>query len=199
MEIDDYRKDFLAELANIGAGNAATALSKMLQDQRVTLRVPEVKVSSLQDIPGSLGDPEQEIAAVLLEASGNEVTLTMVLALTGPAMDLLFARLLPEERDPPGEMGRSLLMELGNILISSYLVALSAMTGFTLRATPPSMGLDMAGALLGSVIAERMMPEDNFILIKNTMCIHDENIEGSLLLLPETGSLEKIYRQMGVC
>ena len=73
------------------------------------------------------------------------------------------------------------------------------MTGFTLRLTPPSLGLDMAGALLGSVIAEKMMLEDNFILIKNTMHAFNEDIEGSLLLLPETGSLEKIYRQMGVC
>jgi len=199
MIINECHKDLLAELASIGAGNAATALSQMLQDQVITLQVPEVKIAPLQDIPASLGDPEQEVAAVLLEASGDGVSLTVVLVLSLQAAAQLITRLLPEDCDPLGEMGSSLLMELGNILVSSYLGALSTMTGFTLRLTPPSLGLDMAGALLGSVIAEKMMLEDNFILIKNTMHAFNEDIEGSLLLLPETGSLEKIYRQMGVC
>ncbi|NLA27323.1 MAG: CheY-P-specific phosphatase CheC [Firmicutes bacterium] len=198
MELKEYHRDLLAELANIGAGNAATALSKMLQDLTVTLMVPEVKVAPLQDVPESLGDPEQEIAAVLLEADSDEISLTVVLALTGQSISLLFDKLLPRGYEPFGEIGRSLLMELGNILVSSYLGALSTMTGFVLKVTPPSLGLDMAGALLGSVIADKMMLEDSFILIKTTMRVHNEDIEGNLLLLPETGSLEKIYRQMGV-
>ena len=199
MEISEFHRDVLAELANIGAGNAATALSEMLQDQIVTLQVPEVRIAPLQEVPESLGDPEQEIAAVLLEALSDGIMMTVVLCLSRQAIDLFNARLLPGDYDPLGEMGSSLLMELGNILISSYLGALSAMTGFTLKVTPPSLGFDMAGALLGSVIAEKMMLEDSFILIKTTMNIYNEDIEGSLLLLPETGSLGKIYRQMGVC
>lgn len=199
MEISEFHRDVLAELANIGAGNAATALSQMLQDRVVTLQVPEVRIAPLQEVPESLGDPEQEIAAVLLEAVSEEIMMTVVLCLSRQAIDLLNARLLPGDYDPLGEMGSSLLMELGNILISSYLGALSTMTGFTLKVTPPSLGFDMAGALLGSVIAEKMMLEDSFILIKTTMNIHEKDIEGSLLLLPETGSLGKIYRQMGVC
>lgn len=199
MNINERHKDLLAELANIGAGNAATALSEMLQDQVITLQIPEVKLAPLQDIPGALGDPEQEIAAVLLEAEGEEISLTVVLALSLQAITLLAARLLPKQFDPLGEMGSSLLMELGNILVGSYLGALSTMTGFTFKLTPPILGFDMAGALLGTVVAEKMMLEDHFVLIKNTMHAFNEDVDGSLLLLPETGSLEKIYRQMGVC
>ena len=100
--------------------------------------------------------------------------------------------------DPAGKVVYDTGKEMiGTSLAQSCLLYTS--TGFTLRLTPPSLGLDMAGALLGSVIAEKMMLEDNFILIKNTMHAFNEDIEGSLLLLPETGSLEKIYRQMGVC
>ncbi len=197
-KITECRKDVLTELANIGTGNAATALSQMLSHEKITLEVPKVQVVPLQIVPEALGDPEQKIAIVILDASSNEVMLTVLLALPLPAISALIAKLLPKGFEPMGEMGRSLLMELGNILVSSYLNALSAMTGLTFTLTPPELGLDMAGALLGSVIAEKILTEDNFILIKTTMHALNQNIEGNILLLPEAGSLDQIFNRLGV-
>ena len=61
-----------------------------------------MKIALLQDIPASLGDPEQEVAAVLLEASGDGVSLTVVLVLSLQAAVQLITRLLPEDCDPLG-------------------------------------------------------------------------------------------------
>ena len=56
-----------------------------------------------------MGDPEQEVAAVLLEASGDGVSLTVVLVLSLQAAAQLITRLLPEDCDPLGEMGSSFI------------------------------------------------------------------------------------------
>lgn len=197
-KITESHKDVLAELANIGTGNAATALSQMLNHEKITLEVPEVEIVSLQFVPESLGDPGEKIAIVFLEASSDEIELTVLLALPLPAITALIIKLLPEGFEPLGEMGRSLLMELGNILVSSYLNALSTMTGLTFILTPPELGLDMAGALLGSVIAEKILVEEHFILIKTAMHALSQNIEGNILLLPEADSLEQVFRRLGV-
>lgn len=197
LQITERHKDILAELANIGTGNAATALSQMLNHEKITLEVPEVKIAPLQFVPESVGDPGQKVAVIILEADSSELSLTILLVLPLPAILSLITKLLPEEVEPLGEMGRSLLMELGNILTGSYLSALSAMTGITFTLTPPGLGLDMAGALLGSVIAEKIMLEDDFILIKTTMHILSQDVEGNVLLLPTAGSLHKIFKQLG--
>ncbi|NMA91932.1 MAG: CheY-P-specific phosphatase CheC [Firmicutes bacterium] len=195
--ITEQHKDILAELANIGTGNAATALSQMLDHEKILLEVPEVNISPLQHVPESLGDPGQKIAAIMMEAACDELELTILLALPLPATLSLIDQLLPEGLEPLGEMGRSLLMELGNILTGSYLNALSDMTGLTFTLSPPGLGLDMAGALLGSVIADKAMLEDSFILIKTTMHILSREVEGNLLLLPSAGSLHKILARLG--
>ncbi len=195
--ITEQHKDILAELANIGTGNAATALSQMLDHEKILLEVPEVNISPLQHVPESLGDPGQKIAAIMMEAACDELELTILLALPLPATLSLIDQLLPEGLEPLGEMGRSLLMELGNILTGSYLNALSDMTGLTFTLSPPGLGLDRAGALLGSVIADKAMLEDSFILIKTTMHILSREVEGNLLLLPSAGSLHKILARLG--
>lgn len=43
MKLDSMHLDILKELGNIGAGNAATSLSQLL-NQRVDMSVPDVKV-----------------------------------------------------------------------------------------------------------------------------------------------------------
>ncbi len=199
IKITEQDKDILAEMANIGTGNAATALSHMLNHEKITLEVPEVRIAPLQNVPESVGDPEQKVAVIMMEAVSSKLSLTILLVLSFPAIMSLISRLLPEGYEPLGEMGRSLLVELGNILTGSYLGALAAMTGLTFTLAPPVLGLDMAGALLGSVIAEKMMLDDDFILIKTTMHILDENVDGNILLLPTAGSLHTTFQQLGDC
>jgi len=105
---------------------------------------------------------------------------------------------MPDHESDNDDMERSLLMELGNIVTASYLNALSFMTGLTIHATPPKLGVDMAGAILGTVIAETKNVEDYLILLKTELEIAYDGIEGSILILPDSGSLGKFFTCLGV-
>src|SRR5947207_12894618 len=62
--------DALREIANIGAGHAATALSKLLRG-RVMISVPEISVSRLEDVGPMVAAPEAPVAAVLMHMLGD--------------------------------------------------------------------------------------------------------------------------------
>ena len=62
--------DALREVANIGAGHAATALSQMT-GQTIMISVPEINIAPLEDVPPQLSDPEEPVAAVLMHMLGD--------------------------------------------------------------------------------------------------------------------------------
>jgi chemotaxis protein CheC len=195
--INEAQQDLLKELANIGVGNAVTALSSMLGDQRIEMAVPEVRVTPLQDVPDSFGDPENTVAATYCEAECPAFGLVIVFVLPLDAAQRIVAKILPERSDALEEMEQSLLMELGNIITGSYLSALSFMTNLTYNASPPRLGIDMAGAVLGTVIAETTTVDDQIILLKTELNLESEGIEGSVLILPDSGSLLTLFDHLG--
>jgi len=202
--ISEGQQDILKELANIGIGNAVTALSSMLEEQKIEMMVPEVMVAPLQDVPESFGNPESLVAATFCEAECPEVGLVLVFVLPYQAAQNMAKRIMPENAAGKeqaslknDEMEQSALMELGNIITGSYLNALSLMTELTFQASPPKLGIDMAGAILGTVIAETKTVDDQLILLKTELNVEKENIEGSILILPDSGSLQTLFERLG--
>ncbi len=195
--ITEEQQDLLKELANIGVGNAVTALSSMLEDQKINMAVPEVMVAPLQDVPDSFGDPENLVAATYCEAECPVMGLVLVLVLPFEAAQKMVERILPDDSSDSNEMAQSLLMELGNIITGAYLNALSFMTGLTFQASPPRLGIDMAGAVMGTVIAETKTVDDQLILLKTELNVEDNGIDGSVLILPDSGSLKTLFEHLG--
>src|SRR5437879_12152850 len=62
--------DALKEVANIGAGHAATALSQ-LTNRRVMISVPEINIARLEEVPELLGNAGEEVAAVPTHILGD--------------------------------------------------------------------------------------------------------------------------------
>src|SRR6266850_1491336 len=56
--------DALREVANIGAGHAATALSQ-LTHRRIMISVPQINIERMEEVPGLIGEPQEVSAAVL--------------------------------------------------------------------------------------------------------------------------------------
>ena len=81
--MDDIRKlkalqlDALREVANIGAGHAATALSQMT-GQTIMISVPQINIAPLEDIPNQVGSEEEPVAAVLMKILGDLTGLALL-------------------------------------------------------------------------------------------------------------------------
>ncbi|NLL58946.1 MAG: chemotaxis protein CheC [Firmicutes bacterium] len=189
--------DVLKELANIGVGNALTSLSKMLNEEKVEMKVPEATLAPLQDIPDLLGGAEFPVAGIYIESHGD-IGLTILFVLSLDSAYKLISTLMPDSQGELDEMGLSALLEVGNILTGSYLNALSMMTDSRMLPSPPKIAVDMSGAIISTVIAEARIVDDEVVILKTSMNSLQSNISGHILILPDRGSLKKIFTLLGV-
>lgn len=196
-EVSAARLDLLKELANIGLGNATTALSRLLNDEKIDMDVPEVAVVPLQDVTDYLDD-EETIVAVFFEAESDEMSLVLMFVLSLDSAMSISEKLLHYPPVELGEMEQSALMEIGNIIAGSYLNALAYVTNVTFMPTTPSIAVDMGGAILATVIAETMLVDDYLILLLTDITTEGQDISGSIFILPDYGSLKRIFKLMGV-
>lgn len=196
----EFKLDVLKEMGNIGAGNATTALSTLLNYERVNMYVPEVDLCPLVDIPDLMGGAEQSVFGIYIKVSG-ELSFYAVFLLDFGSAQALVASLAGQDYPVMEEMGRSVLLEVGNIVTAAYLNALAHLTGLTLLPQPPLLVVDMAGAILGTVLAEANVVEDYILVLKTAFATTTGKIEGNFLIIPDQDTLDIIVRMLvnGAC
>lgn len=189
----DLQLDALRELANIGSGNAGTALSSML-GHPVDISVPRARALPLADAVEAAGDPERLAAGVILPIAGDLDA--SVLLLFPPADEATLCRLLGVE--PGSPEGRSALGEIGNILGCSYVNALAAIAGLVLEPSPPETVVDMVGAILATLLAARADRGDLALVMDSRLTVEGQACELMFLLLPSLGGIEDLLRRLGL-
>lgn len=188
--------DALKEVSNIGAGNAATALS-MLMGKKVDMTVPAVNVVRLDDIVAENGECEVAgtVVRVLGDISGN-----ILLVFERPIAENVIEKLVGSRQSPESEMGSSVLCEIANIISASYMNSIAQLTNLAIAPSVPATSYDMLGAILTTTFIESNQ-YDEYILDIETVFLDDdteENIGGHFYYIPMPGSLEKILKSIGI-
>jgi chemotaxis protein CheC len=194
--LKELQLDALKEVANIGAGHAATALSQMT-NRTIMISVPEVNVRPLEEVATLLGPPDGVVAAVLMQMMGDLTGRTLVLFPATSARrlcDILFRR--PEGTTQEFEaMEQSGLKEVGNILVSAYMNALSDFMGMMLVPSVPSLEIDLSAAILTTTYLNFGHERDYVFCVETSFQVGGERdrLEGHFLLLPDMASLRAIF------
>ncbi|NMB12626.1 MAG: chemotaxis protein CheC [Firmicutes bacterium] len=187
QQLTPLQLDLLRELGNIGAGNAASALSMMLQDRKLEMVVPEVAVLSLPETTTLIGGPEALVAGIYIAVSGDVDGHVAFLMPVESAQELVHCLLGPGTMEFD-EMERSVLEEVGNIVVTSYLNALAEMTNLMIIPSVPGLAIDMAGAIWSSILAGAQIFDDYVTVIKTEFASEGKQITGHIMLIPgETG------------
>ena len=193
--------DVLKELGNIGAGNATTALSKLI-NAKIDMRVPKVNLLGFSELAKAMGREEEIMVGILLLLEGDVDGMMMFLLDVASARALvnsLMGKAEEEANDDINfdEMEFSALREIGNIITGSYLSALSDMTRLTIVSSVPSLQIDMAEAILSIPAIEFSKIGDKVLLIQ-TQFDDDSQISGYFVLVPELDSYDKILSSLGL-
>jgi chemotaxis protein CheC len=192
-QYSDLQLDALRELANVGSGTASTALSAML-GRSVDITVPNAFVLPMAEAVENIGNPEDDVTGIVLGVFGDmEAT---VLLLVKPDHAALLCGMLGVPAD--SEFGESALMEIGNIVGSSYINALAMMTGMEIEPTPPGLATDMLAAIVESVLAQRATGGDIALLLDSDMVVEGEDCSVSFLLVPDQGGVEQLLARLGL-
>jgi chemotaxis protein CheC len=186
--------DALREVANIGAGHAATALSQMI-GETIMISVPTISVARLEEVPPALAAADEIVAAVLMHMQGDLSGRTL---LVFPQRDAFRLAQLLLRRDRPstefGDMERSAIKDSGNILSSAYMNALSDFMGMMLLPSPPGLAVDMSAAVLTTAYLQFGTDKDYVFCVESDFLVNDagERLRGFFLLLPDAESLQAI-------
>lgn len=191
--------DALRETANIGAGHAATALSQMT-GSTIMIKVPEISIASMEDLPAHFSPDEEPVAAVLMHILGDLSGRTLLVFPRPTVMRLaeLMLRRPIGSSMTLGEMESSAIKEAGNILSGAYLTALSDFLGMLLLPSPPTLVIDMSAAVLSSAFAEFSHDPDAILCVETEFILTElqRSVRGFFLLLPDPASLQVMLRAL---
>jgi chemotaxis protein CheC len=195
-DLKESQLDAMREVANIGAGHAATALSQMT-NRKIMITVPRVNVRPLEDACDMIGSPSDVVAAVLMHMMGDLTGRALLLfpeAAARVLCDFLLRRPLGTT-DSFGVMEQSSVKEAGNILGSAYLNALSDFMGMMLVPSVPSLVIDLSGAILTTAHLNFGQERDYAFCVETSFRIDGtaESMGGHFLLLPDLASLRSIF------
>ncbi len=193
--------DFFRELENIGAAHAATALSIMLS-RPVTIRVPKAQLCGYSEICEILNGPESVVAGLLVGISedirgfillvlGEEDAKTLSHSVIGD----LACEMTESELE---EFGTSALKEVANILIGSYITAISEMTGLKIEASVPELVFDMAGAVMNLLAVAYGDFGDRVLFMETEFSDRESSLLGHFFLIPDIQSCKTLTEKFAV-
>jgi len=201
-EFSDMEFDVLKEISNIGAGNATTAISTMM-NLKVDMQVPVIKFLEFKELAEVIGGAENVVVGILL-ALQTDIDGMMMFIMEKKAAEGIVDNILgggsgePDGTKEFSEMDLSVLQELGNIIAGSYLSAISSLTGMCITSSVPYLSIDMAGAILSVPAIEYGKVSDKALLIQSEFGDKSLTVDGYFILIPTLDAFEKIFKSLGL-
>jgi chemotaxis protein CheC len=196
MEFTPVQLDALQELANIGAAHSATTLSMML-NCHVNMDVPEIDIVDIADMGKLLTD---EITTLVVFELQGEIPHGGFLVLHFPEDSAMrTANVLLGSGDSvrsPGEMDQSAILEVGNIMISSFLSATSDLLGVIMLPSPPVLVVDMTHAVIESLIAGMTIEVDDVVVFRINLASDEHMIAANILIFLEISTLQMVAEML---
>ncbi len=196
-DIDDMSKDMMREIGSIGTGNAATSLSSLL-GIGVEMTIPNVEVLGYNEVVEHLGNPEEIISGVLVQMSGD-ISGIMLFVMKLEFINEVLKHVLQKNVNDYMEMGEmeiSAATEVGNIIISSYVLSLSKLAEMDISLSVPGFAINMLGAIMTVPMAELGYESDKLLMITGKCIIGGEHVESNLLMLPDIKSLNYLMKRL---
>lgn len=197
-DLNSNQIDVLKEIGNIGAGNAITALSKMIS-KRIDMDVPKVNIVEFKDVAELAGGPETLVSGIYFNVNGD-ISGSIMFLIDNNSSRTLINWLMGknETKTELDEIELSALKEVGNILAGSYLSSISTLTGLNMTVSVPSLAIDMAGAIMSVPVILFGQVGDHVLLIETDFIEGINHVKGNFFLIPDERSFEILLKSLGV-
>ncbi|WP_207740745.1 chemotaxis protein CheC [Alkalibacter mobilis] len=195
-EYSPIQLDVLKELANVGGGNAATSISQLV-NKFINMTVPTIDILNYTEVFRNIMPEDEMVVAVSLRmiGAGNG---NFLFVCTSENAERLVEMMLPQGMELNEEIEYSALSELVNIVVTSYLNAISKMLDINLVSSVPALAVDMFGAILSSAYMESEQFDENVMIIKNEFLYEGEKVDSALYFIPRPGVLSNLFKLIGV-
>jgi chemotaxis protein CheC len=150
FQLTDLQHDALVEIFNVGVGQAAAAMSRIVNEE-VSMSVPMIALQRRAEVARTLGSGEgRRICAIAQEFRGafnteaflmfpEEKSLEIVRLMVGQSLSL----------EELSEMEQEAMSEIGNIILNSCMATLANASGKELQGSLPQYRVGTGDDILG--------------------------------------------------
>ncbi|MEO0234161.1 MAG: chemotaxis protein CheC [candidate division WOR-3 bacterium] len=193
--LKDFHLDGIKEISNIGGGHAATVLSQLV-NKRVMVSVPKVHIISSEEIYRIINNQDEIVTGVLVKFLGDLTGRTLLIFPRDESM-LLVDMVMGKQIGTTtilSEIEQSAIKEVANIVISSYLTAMSDFLNMLILPSVPNLVIDIGSAVVTSAYIDFSANKDVVFCVETEFTFEDDPhpLKGYLILLPDPISLKKL-------
>ncbi len=187
-EIRESDVERVRELASIGAGHAATALSRLL-DRPFLMRVPRARLLSAENPTAPLTsragrEADGEVLGVFFEIEGGLGGVLALLVSRAVCRDVVEQLSGRSAKDVPPEEAESMLRELSNIVASHFVSALSDTLGVAVLPSVPMLTPRDAEGAFASMLALRESGEP-ILRVETELVDRSGDLRATLVFVPD--------------
>lgn len=201
---DDDQADLgiLQEVGNIGAGHAATSLSTVLQ-QDVSIDLPRICSVPTHLVAKYYDKGDSPTTAVLMQLQREyECDILLMFDLSEAKKIAALMTMAPSVEELDELMEESAIQELANIVIGSFLTAISDFTGVQLIPTPPLRVVDSFNSILDNMLVKQSMIAERALVFDACFKREGTDAKSILIIFPSASLkailLEKSKEMMGI-
>ncbi len=187
-------QDILLEIGSIGAGQATTALSTML-NEKINVEVPRLHIKPPHLVPQIYEKHDTVVAAIFMQLREKAGCDLMLIFEWEEAKKI--AAIMTGDIDANQEIEKSALEELGSIMLCSFLNAMANFTSTELLPTPPILILDTFDAVIDELLSKQALCSDIAAIFDAQFKRSTSSAGGYLIMFP-SAELQKIMVNKGM-
>lgn len=198
----DFEIEALQEIANIGVGHAATALSQLLH-RRVDMSIPLIELVHYTKLSERItGDLEAIVSGILVDSAEDENMFNLLLIFdelsSKNILRILKTGEPPDDLSKIDEISQSIILETGNILLLHTISAINSFADSKYFPKTPQLSIDMIGSILDQLIGRQNFEKekDMFLLVECDIFTDKEKLKGMIIILPNDSGLKFIMNRL---
>ena len=192
--------DALQELGNIGAENAVSGISKLL-NRKIDISVTYVDLIKIQEIQDLFEGPESMVSVTCVEGVSEKVMGNMFLIFSQPEanklIELITGKSIKSDRIAD-DYDLSVLKEVGNIMCACYFNALSRMMNKKIIHSVPVITQEKLGSMISKILEENEENSEYAVLLETEFELKNGGTKGTMFYISTPSFLAEIFSEFGV-
>ncbi len=196
ISLNSLQLDVIKEIGNIGAGNAATALSEML-GCKVEMAIPGLKFLSFEEIYDLLGGKDMTMTSVVFELKGDirgAILQVVQLPFAQKIVNSFLNKSLTDFNSMD-DMDRSALAEVANIMTGHYVKAMATFENMVIQISVPKERIGLPDKILKEPVAH-LVEDGNIMFVEEHFIISGNQYTCHMIMVPDIPSLNKLLHVM---